>query len=222
MIRVFTLLACCLICICCLRPSKADEPGQHGSPVAALIELPEGWRWDHAVASHAKRDGDAIQLRTEAARIWAGTGNKNRIITKASVGDEAAVFAEIELVDAVGKWEQCGLLVYQHDDSFVKFVVEHIDGKHYVVMAIEAEGKREVLAKIEIDHSRAELSLKISGSKIQGVWRSESSQSWKPAAEATLPREQQRYFAVFSQDGDPNRPRHALVRGLRYTTPSRH
>jgi hypothetical protein len=100
----------------------------------------------------------------------------------------------------------------------VKLVVEHIDGKHYVVMAIEAENKRKVLAKIEIDSSSAELGFRVDGSKVRGVWRPDSSQEWKPASEAMLHRETDRFFAVFSQDADPNQPRHALVRSLRYAT----
>jgi hypothetical protein len=35
-----------------------------------------------------------------------------------------------------------------------------------------------------------------------------------------LQREKNRYFAVFSQNGDPDNPRYALVRGLRFTQQS--
>lgn len=217
MLRVFAWFACCLTSTGLLLTAGADETEEPNSSAHSLVELPDGWHWDRAVADRASRNGDVIQLTTETGRIWAGTGNQNRIITKAPIGEAADAFAEIELVDAAGKWEQCGLLVYQHDDSFVKLVVEHIDGKHYVVMAIEAGNKRKVVAKIEIDNSRAELGLHVDGSKVRGVWRSDSTKSWKPASETTLRRENDRFFAVFSQDADPNRPRHALVRGLRYS-----
>lgn len=220
MIRVVVLSALFLTWACCWPIGSAGEPT---TPDAAndqrssLAPLPDGWRWDRPVALHAQRQGDAIRLRTETARIWAGEGNENRIITDQPLGDTAKAFAEIELVDAVGKWEQCGLLVYQHDDSFVKLVVEHIDGKHYVVMAIEAEDKRKVLAKIEIVNARAQLSLHLNGSQVSGYWRANSTQPWDAASETELRREKARRFAVFSQDGDPANPRFALVRGLRYT-----
>jgi len=216
MIRVSVWLACCLMCACCLPTTKADEPEKPKSPADALVDLPDGWRWDRAIANHARRDGDAIQLTTETGRIWAGKGSQNRIITKTPIGESAEAFADVELVEAAGKWEQCGLLVYQHDDSFVKLVVEHIDGKHYVVMAIEADSRRKVLAKIEIKNSRAELSFQVAGSRVRGVWRSDVSQTWQQAAETMMNREKKRYFAVFSQDADPKQPRHALLRGLRY------
>ena len=221
MIRIVAIFALLITTACRLQTCEADEPAESDTLralVDARVQLPDGWRWDRPVPDHAKRHGDAIQLRTEAERIWAGEGNQNRIITKEPVGDGARAFAEIELVDAVGKWEQCGLLVYQHDDSFVKLVVEHIDGAHYVVMAIEAENKRKVLAKIEIAESRALLSLQVNGSKVVGVWRSDSGKPWRKASETQLRREKTRHFAVFSQDGDPANPRYALVRDLRYTT----
>jgi len=220
MIRIVALLALLLTWTCQMHTGEADEPTEPDTPKALidnLVKLPDGWRWDRPVCEHAKRVGDAIQLTTEAGRIWAGEGSQNRIITKEPVGDLAMVFAEIELVDAVNKWEQCGLLVYQHDDSFVKLVVEHIDGTHFVVMAIEAEDKRKVLAKIEIPDSHAQLSLQVNDSKVTGVWRSNSSQPWKNAAETQLRREKTRHFAVFSQDGDPANPRYALARSLRQT-----
>jgi len=84
-------------------------------------------------------------------------------------------------------------------------------------MAIEAENSRQVLAKIEIDGARAQLSLRVSGSRVSGVWRYHSDQPWRLASETDLRREQARHFAIFSQDGDPANPRYALVRGLRYT-----
>jgi len=137
MIRVAIVAALCLNCACCLQTTSAgepDEPNNVGRQVDDLADLPGGWRWDRPVSGHAQRQGDAIRLRTEAARIWAGEGNENRIITEQPLGETASAFAEIELVDAVGKWEQCGLLVYQHDDSFVKLVSsEHYSTvMHYV------------------------------------------------------------------------------------------
>ncbi len=219
MIRIVALLVLMATWACCTRPACATEPPEADGPrveETSVVELPAGWRWDRPVPAHAQRRGDAIQMRTEAGRIWAGEGSQNRIITKAPIGDVADASAEIELVDAVGKWEQCGLLVYQHDDSFVKLVVEHIDGEHFVVMAREIGKQREVLAKIEIPHAVALLRLRVNGTNVSGFWRSDS-QDWKSAAETELPREKSRHFAVFSQDGDADNPRHAMVRGLRYS-----
>jgi hypothetical protein len=215
MIRITILITIWIV-------STLHSPTSQAADAAAdsLTVLPEGWQWDRPVAGHAQLQGEAIKLTTEVGRIWAGEGSKNRIITRQPIGDQARLFAEIELLDAVGKWEQCGLLVYQHDDSFVKLVVEHIDASHYVVMAWEVADRRKVLAKLEIPGARAELSLEVKGTTIRGSWRSDSKQPWNLAAETDLPRAQKRYFAIFSQDADPDRRRHALVRGLRYTTAS--
>ena len=178
------------------------------------IQLPKGWKWDQSVAGKAARQGDAIRLDTVNGRIWAGEGNRNRIITESPIGDRATALANIELVDAAGKWEQCGLLAYHNDDSFVKLVLEHIDGKHHAIMAWEIDGKRKVLALLEIPTSRADLRMQVDGDTVRGFWRSDSSQTWNPVAETEFAADQQRYFMVFAQDGDPARPRHALVRNL--------
>ena len=69
---------------------------------------------------HAVRRGDVFVLRTEPGRVWAGKGNMNRIAQKHPVEGKDAVVIEVELVNATGKYEQCGLLYHEDDEHFVK------------------------------------------------------------------------------------------------------
>ena len=80
--------------------------------------------------------------------------------------DGNAVTIDLELQNASHKYEQAGLVLHHNDDAFVKFVVEHIDGVHYVVMGREMDGKGQVLAKIPIEGSRAELRLKLQDGRL--------------------------------------------------------
>ncbi|MCZ6674609.1 MAG: hypothetical protein O7C75_16900, partial [Verrucomicrobia bacterium] len=147
-------------------------------------------------------------------RIWAGERSKNLLLAKNPTGERALTLADVELVDAIGKWEQCGLLVYLNDDSFVKLVVEHIDGPHFVVMAQEFDKKRIVLAKIEIPGNRAQLRLEVDGDTVRGYWRLVENKSWHAAASTpSLDIETQR-FGLFSQDGPREEKRFALIRQL--------
>ena len=110
--------------------------------------------------------------RQNATRTnWGGEGNRNLLVAKQQIGPGGEAVADIALAGATGKFEQCGLLIYVHDELFVKQVVEHIDGHHYVVMAWEKTGRGQVIAKTKINQSRAQLRLRVSGDRVEGFWR---------------------------------------------------
>lgn len=189
----------------------------HGQP-AGPDELQQRWQWDRSVPEDRTWTDGALKIRTQPGRIWAGDGNRNLLIAKQPIGESGEAVADIELARAVGRWEQCGLLVYVDDDAFVKLVVEHIDGKHYVVMAWERPDGRRVIAKKEITDNRAQLRLRVAGDAVRGSWRLTGSDRWQPAAQHEFASERPRKFALFSQDGDPQQRRWAIIRRLSWKT----
>jgi len=178
------------------------------------IELENDWKWIRESSSEWSLEEGILKLRTQPDRIWAGEGSKNLLITKLPIGERAQAFADVELVNAIGKWEQCGLLVYQDDDHFVKLIVEHIDGPHFVVMAHELGGKRKVVTKTEIPSNRAQLRLEVEGDEVRGYWRLSESEPWQLASATPSPDIETRRFGLFSQDGPRDEKRYALVRQL--------
>ena len=176
--------------------------------------LEEDWKWIRESSSEWSLEEGILKLRTQPDRIWAGEGSKNLLITKLPIGERAQAFADVELVDAIGKWEQCGLLVYQDDDHFVKLIVEHSDGPHFVVMAHELGGKRKVVTKTEIPVNRAQLRLEVEGDEVRGYWRLSESEPWQLASATPSPDLETRRFGLFSQDGPRDEERYALVRQL--------
>ena len=180
---------------------------------AEALDAPAGWRWDRPVEGHAKSEQGTLMLRTEKGRVWAGGGSQNRLQAVAPVGKHAEAFIDVELVDARGKWEQCGLLLHLDDDNFVKLVVEHIDGDHFVVAGFEFDQKRKVLAKIKIDGARAKLKLSVSERKVSAYYLADG--AWKNIAELTWTPDAARHFMVFSQDGAVEPARWAKIHDLR-------
>ena len=95
-------------------------------------------------------------------------------------------------------------------------VLEHLDGLFYVVMAYEYPKQRKVIAKIEIPDHRVQLRYEVSGKTVIGQYRATAGGDWKEAARAELFASESAWrFGVFSQDGDPDRPREAILRELR-------
>ena len=181
---------------------------------AGQTELQQDWQWDRGVPEDRRWHDGVLQVKTQPGRIWGGDGNRNLLVAKQPIGRGGEAVADIELLDATGKFEQCGLLVYVHDDLFVKLVVEHIDGEHYVVMAWEKSGRGQVIAKTKISEPRAQLRLRVSGDQVQGFWRLAEDEAWRAAASCEFSSQQPRKFALFSQDGEPDQRRWAVIREL--------
>ena len=179
---------------------------------------PEGFRWDKPVAGHASKVDSGWVLRNQSGRIWAGEGNRHRLLTLKPVVSGDALTIDVELQNASHRYEQSGLVLHHSDDAFVKFVVEHIDGKHYVVMGQEMGSNRKVLAKILIEGSRAELRLSLKEGQAIAQWRlpaAPDDAKWREASTANYPATKQWYFGLFSQDANPDKPGSALVRNVK-------
>ena len=188
--------------------------------------LDQTWEWIRESPEEWKLEDGVLKLRTQQGRIWAGPKweggvSKNLLVAKKHLGESAEAVTDIELVDAVNKWEQCGLLVYTNDDAFVKFIVEYIEGGHFVVMAWELGKKRKVVAKIPITSNRAQLRLMVDGDTVHGFWRLTDEKTWHEAATCKFPVEPARRFGIFSQGGLREQKRWAFVRDLEWKSISK-
>jgi regulation of enolase protein 1 (concanavalin A-like superfamily) len=213
------VLACVGVTFASEKPNiilvMADDQQKNND--RAIAHPPKGFRWDKPVPEDVVRDKAGLILRNQAGRIWAGEGNRNRLLTIEPVAPGAAVTIDLELQNASHKYEQAGLVLHRNDDTFVKFVVEHIDGVHYVVMGREIDGKRKVLAKIAIEGARADLRLQMRDGQAIAQWRpgdAADSAPWRDAGATIYPGEKRWRFGVFSQDANPDRPGSALIRKI--------
>ena len=179
--------------------------------------LKEEWRWIREDTEEWKLSEDgSLKIRTQPGRIWAEREEKaeNILVRRAPVSDGDSIEIAVTLVDPVNRYEQAGLVLYVDDDRFVKLVVEFIDGETFVVMGREFEGeKRKVLAKTPIERMGAQLRLEVEGSTVKGSWKpvGDASGAWTPAAEAEIPAELTRSFAIFTQDGPADEVRWAEI-----------
>jgi regulation of enolase protein 1 (concanavalin A-like superfamily) len=200
--------------------SQSNLPALDPAALAAhwqwIRESPDEWQ--------ITPRGD-LRLRTQPGQIWAGQDDaRNILVRKATVAHGPASFeATVSLDNPVRKWEQAGLLVYVDDSSFIKFVVEYIEGDLFVVMAREHAGKRNVLAKIQVTPKTARLRLEVTGDQIKGLYQIDPTAfQWQEAALTDIPATLNRRFALFTQNGPADTPRHATFHDLVVTAPTTH
>ena len=174
------------------------------APAVDTESLEKEWKWVRENPKEWKlADDGSLRLRTQPGRIWAGNDARNILVRALSTGNgPPSIKATVTLEEPSKKYEQGGLLVYIDDDQFVKFVVEFIDGKYYVVLAREFAKKRKVLAKIEIKSGTARLRFEVKSGEVHGFYKTDlESSDWLEAAQTELPSKRKRYFALFTQDG---------------------
>jgi hypothetical protein len=149
--------------------------------------LSEGWRWIREDSKSWRQRGGGMEIRAQKGRIWAGNDAKNILVHEPEFepdGSRAEINVRLGLPKTI--YEQGGLLRYAGDDDFVKLIVEHIEGRYYVVMAQESEGKRKVHAKVEIPAPAARLAMEVDGSGVRCQYWTARSNTWTDAGRCVM------------------------------------
>jgi regulation of enolase protein 1 (concanavalin A-like superfamily) len=148
-------------------------------------KLSDGWTWVREDAKGWKIADGGLEIRAQAGTIWEKTNSaKNLLLRKPPVkgGDEDPFAIEATVKSApAATAEQAGVILYQDDDTYVKLVREHLEGKVWVVMAREAGGQTTVWAKKEVEGEVHGLRLISHGMKIQGEVKQGNPPMWMPA-----------------------------------------
>jgi endonuclease/exonuclease/phosphatase family metal-dependent hydrolase len=187
-------------------PPAAAPPPSRGFAEAFDADPGDGWRWvRESPGGWRVRDG-ALELRAQKGRVWSGNDATN-ILVLDRPADGLATSVDVDLGKPESKWEQGGLLAYRSDDAFVKLVVEHIDGKFFVVLAREADGANCVFAQIEIPGPSARLRLELRGESAHASYRLAPEADWQDAGDCPLDGAAGGSFALFTQDGSDSEVR---------------
>ena len=161
-----------------------------------------GWRWVREDPAGWRVRAGGLELRAQKGRIWSGNDARNVMlfVPESGIGEGTAeVSVRLDLPKSI--YEQGGLLRYADDDNFVKLIVEHIEGKYYVVMAQEIAGTGKVHAKVPIPAPSARLAMKITGNEVRGHYWNTRTQTWAETGKCTMDNAQGADFGVFTQDG---------------------
>lgn len=162
--------------------------------------LADGWQWVREDAKEWRLRDKQLEVRSQPGRIWGGNDAKNVLLAPWLKATEMAASVSVAHKPAE-KYEQAGPLWYIDDDNFVKLISEHIDGKMYVVIAREQQGKGTVVGKIEVPRADFQLRLVVKSDHVVGQWRLESSDRWSEAGDCEFVAKGRPRFGLFTQNG---------------------
>ncbi|MCB1100467.1 MAG: hypothetical protein KDN22_33190 [Verrucomicrobiae bacterium] len=172
-----------------------------------------GWRWVREDPESWRVRAGGLELRAQKGRIWSGNDARNVMLFKPDFGigeGTAEVSVRLNLPKSI--YEQGGLLRYADDDNFVKLIVEHIEGRYYVVMAQEIAGKGKVHAKVPIPAPSARLAIQVTGDEVRGHYWNTRSRAWAEVGKCKMNNASGADFGVSTQDGSD-----ADTRWIRFT-----
>ena len=168
--------------------------------------LQSEWQWVRGDETEWRvRDG-ALHVRSQAGRIWGGNDAKNLLLVRPPKRESLA--ASVSVVHRPKeKYEQAGLLWCVDDDNFVKLISEQIDGKMYVVLAREQNGRGQVFAKIETPAPDFQLRLAVQSNRVTGQWRLKDADAWSDAGACNFDVQDDARFGLFTQNGPKDQVR---------------
>ena len=151
-----------------------------------------------------------LHVRSQFGRIWGGNDAKNLLLFRALPVQEMAARVTVAH-EPHEKWEQAGLLWYVDDDNFVKLISEQIDGKMYIVVAREIDGRGKVISKIEVPKANLELRLTVESDGVTGQWRLKDEDDWSNCDKCSFEAKGKPRFGLFTQNGAKD-----IVRWVRF------
>lgn len=151
----------------------------------AQKKLADGWTWVREDAKAWKVADGAIEIRALPGTLWEKANSaKNVLLRKppAPGTDDQPFAIEATVKNAPAQAaEQAGVILYQDDDTYIKLVREHLEGKLFIVMALERGGETIVWAKKEMTGESHGLRLIRQGMKVQGEVKMGNPPAWIPA-----------------------------------------
>lgn len=172
------------------RASAADEP-------KVLIEekfsghLDAGWNWIRERPAAWRILDGAMIMDTLPGSYWESQNNsQNTLVRPAPVGLKNGFVVEVHLDnDPKGGYEHAGLICYFDGLNTICYNKELCEGKQYVLMANEQDGRpRPDGPAKKYPDREVWLRLVIRGSKVTGQFRASESVPWKTVSEQALPK----------------------------------
>lgn len=188
----------------------------------AFTEVPgDSWRWVREDPAGWRVRAGGLELRAQKGRVWGGNGARNILLHSPDPAPRERAEVCVRLDLPTNLYEQGGLLRYVGDDDFVKLIVEHIDGRYFVVMAQEIDGKGKVHAKIEIPGPAARLAMQATDGQLHCHYWIPTLDAWADAGATTMPADDTARFGLFTQDGSDEESRWVRFEDFRIRRPGK-
>ena len=180
--RVLTMI----VALAAASLAADQDPGTVLFEEAFKEKLSAAWSWVREDRDDWKIADGSLQVRATPGNLWEGQNTARNLLLREAPKDVKAFAAEVTVAHTPTDFgEQAGLLWYRDDDNYVKLVKEWYDGKTWVVVAVERNGKAEYR---EAD-CRAEwvtFRLTVTGDQVTAAFRPVGGTEWKSVGTFTF------------------------------------
>lgn len=164
------------------------------------------WEWIRENPATHRTGPEGLSIQLEPGGLM-GEGKDARNILVRPLPPGAKTISVRVDAQFQSQFEQAGLIVYTDDDTYIKFVLEMVDGKLYGVMVPEEAAQVLGIFKQSIEATPVELVLTLEDGKFTALVGTEGLR--QQVGEWLYPMDPRPCIGVFTQSGDPNAPRWA-------------
>ena len=179
--RAIIIAGCLLLLVAAAPPTPLFEDKFDG-------KLADGWAWVREDQKAWRADADGLHVRNQFGTLW-GKGNDARNVLLRALpdakGGSLAVDVTVQQKPVINA-EQAGLIYHVDDDHYVKLIYEALDGNSWLVMAREAGGAGNMIAKVPLPGDAPRLRLVIAPDGVRGQFLGKDD-AWQEIGECEFP-----------------------------------
>jgi regulation of enolase protein 1 (concanavalin A-like superfamily) len=165
------------------------------------------WEWIRENPDAHRSGKNGLEIKIEPGGLMGDGKDARNILVRPLPEGAKSVMVQVD-ADHETQFEQAGLILYQDDDTYIKLVLEMVDGEVWIVSIVEIEAKAALINKVSRPDGEVRIALDLEEGKVKtSCWGKEGKPIELGAAEfpmKPLPR-----VGVFTQSGQPEADRWA-------------
>ena len=151
--------------------------------------LAKGWTWVREDPKAWRTTPHGLEIRVLPGNMWGPPNNAKNVLTRPlpDPGKEGLSVSVRVQNKPTEQYEQVDLVWYYDDSNMVKIGLEQVNKKLCLVMGREEKDRTRTIRIVPDVTTTLDLRLTVTGSTIEGHYRTEGSPTWTKAGECTLP-----------------------------------
>lgn len=148
--------------------------------------LGKGWAWIREAPGGWKIRNGALEIRSGVGTMDRAT---NLLVRDVPVEANQTIVMQVTVQNApTEQYEQCGIVWYYNDRTYVKLVKEMVDGKSWIVMGCSLPPGGRLAGKVPFPKENvAQLRLAVRAGQIIGSQRQAGEATWHKVGKCALP-----------------------------------
>ncbi len=124
---------------------------------------------NNPVLEKIEEQSASLRMECTTGSMWGAGNSCENLLLHVGLSTELSASVDVTIMPG-HNGEQAGLVFYQDDDNYIKFVREYAHDKHFLVFAREVEGQPEALEFIDYVDAQVHLEMQLHENAVTISW----------------------------------------------------